>query len=150
MLSEVNYRTIDLMLFVVANLANLLTAGIFFSRTVGQDRVEKVLGLAFVALVVPAAIGVIANALGGRVWWTIVLPLPLIAFCIVEWLFDYVLHLDFRSTGLLWPYLILFYVALISMVGYTFGIGKPYGFFTLATYMLNLGATGYAFSKGVG
>ena len=68
----------------------------------------------------------------------------------MELLLDYVFHIEFRTTGLLWPYLILYYVALISMVGYSFGIGKPYGFVTLATYMLNLGATGYAFSKGVG
>jgi hypothetical protein len=150
MLSDINYRAIDLMMFVVANLANALTAGIFLSRTVGQDRVETVLGLLFVFLAAPAAAGVIANAFGGRAWWTIVLPLPLIAFCIVELLFDYILRLDFRNSGLLWPYLALYYVALISMIGYSFGIGKPYGFVTLATYMLNLGATGYAFSKGVG
>jgi hypothetical protein len=148
--SSINYRTIDLVLFVVANLANLLTAGIFFSRTLGQDRAETVLGLVFVSLALPTLAGVVLNALAGREWWTILLPVPLIVFCIVELLLDYVLHIEFRSTGLRWPYIVLYYVALISMVGYSFGIGKPYGLVTLATYMLNLGATGYAFSKGVG
>jgi hypothetical protein len=150
MVSSINHSTIDYLLFVVANLANLLTAGIFLSRVAGQDRAETVLGLVFVSLALPAAAAVVLNALAGREWWTILLPVPLIAFCIVELLLDYVLHIEFRTTGLRWPYLILYYVALISMVGYSFGIGKPYGFVTLATYMVNLGATGYAFSKGVG
>jgi hypothetical protein len=150
MVSIINHTTIDLVLFVVANLANLLTAAIFLSRTLGQDRAETLLGLVFVSLALPAAAGVVLNALAGREWWTVLLPMPLIVFCIVELLLDYVLGIEFRSTGLRWPYIILYYVALISMVGYSFGIGKPYGFVTLATYMLNLGATGYAFSKGVG
>jgi hypothetical protein len=150
MVSGINHTTIDHTLFVVANLANLLTAGIFLSRVVGQDRAETVLGLVFVSLALPTAAGVVLNALAGREWWTILLPVPLIAFCVVELLLDYVFRIEFRTTGLRWPYIILYYVALVSMVGYSFGIGKPYGFVTLATYMLNLGATGYAFSKGVG
>jgi hypothetical protein len=149
-IARVDHKTIDLALFVVANLANLLTAGIFLSRTLRQDRAETVLGLVFVSLALPAAVGVVLNALAGREWWTILLPVLLIAFCIVELLLDYVFRIEFRSTNLRWPYIILYYVALIGMVGYSFGIGKPYGFVTLATYMLNLGATGYAFSKGVG
>lgn len=150
MVFRIDHKTIDLALFVVANLANLLTAGIFLSRTLGQDCTETLLGLAFVSMALPAASAVVLNAMAGREWWTIFLPMPLIAFCIVELLLDYVFRIEFRSTGLLWPYSILYYVALISMIGYSFGIGKPYGFVALATYMLNLGATGYAFSKGVG
>jgi hypothetical protein len=42
---------------------------------------------------------------------------PLIAFCIEELLLDYVFQIEFLSTGLRWPYLVLYYVALISMVG---------------------------------
>jgi hypothetical protein len=150
MVSSINQSTIDYTLFAIANLANLLTAGIFLSRTVGQQRTETILGLVFVSLALPATVAVVLNALERREWWTILLPATLIAFCIVELLLDYVFEIEFRKTGLRWPYIILYYVALISMVGYSFGIGKPYGFITLSTYMVNLGATGYAFSKGVG
>ncbi len=150
MIARMDHGAVDLGLFVIANLANLLTAGIFLSRTLGQKGTESVLGLIFVSLALPAAAGVIVNTLAGREWWTILLPLPLIVFCIVELLLDYVLRLEFRTTGLRWPYLVLYYVALVSMIGYSFGTGKAFGFVTLTTYMLNLGTTGYAFSKGVG
>jgi hypothetical protein len=64
-ISRFDYRTIDVALFVVANLVNLLTVGIFLSRVVGQDRIETVLGLAFVSLALPAA-AVVLDALAGR------------------------------------------------------------------------------------
>jgi hypothetical protein len=65
-ISRIDYRIIDVALFVVANLADLLTAGIFLSRVVGQDRIETVLGLAFVSLALPATAAVVLNALAGR------------------------------------------------------------------------------------
>ena len=78
---------------------------------------------------------------------TIVLPLLLILFFVVELMFDYILKLSFRKTKLLWPYLFLYYLALMAMIGYSFSIGKPFGFVTLGTYFLNLLATWRSYSK---
>ena len=48
---------------------------------------------------------------------------------------------------MLGPYLALYYLGLLGMIGYAFGAGKLYGFITLATYFLNLAATGYSYSR---
>ena len=143
----VDFRIIDIAIFVIANLVNLLLMGIFLSRPKGLKKVEYVLGLFTVSMIFPVSVAVIMNILGKRDWWTLVLPLVLILFLAVELLFDYILKLSFRKTRLLWPYLFLYYLALMAMIGYSFSIGKPFGFVTLGTYFLNLLATWYSYSK---
>ena len=142
-----DFWVIDIGLFVVANLINLLLIGIFLSRPKGLKKVEHVLGLFMVAMILPVGIAIILNILGKREWWTIVLPLILILFLKIELLFDYILKLNFRKTKLLWPYLLLFYLAMMAMIGYSFLIEKIYGFVTLGTYFLGLFATWYSYSK---
>ncbi len=143
----VDFRIIDIAIFVIANLVNLLLMGIFLSRPKGLKKVEYVLGLFTVSMILPVSVAVILNILGKRDWWTLVLPLVLILFLAVELLFDYILKLSFRKTRLLWPYLFLYYLALMAMIGYSFLIGRPYGFVTLGTYFLSLFATWYSYSK---
>ncbi len=142
--------TIDLVVVVAANLFNLLMTGIFLTRPKGWKRFEQVVGLIMVVLAVPLGAAVILNALEQRAWWFIVLPIPLILHCLVELLLDYILKLDFRKTRLLGPYLALFYLGQMGLIGYAFVVQPAYGFVTLATYFLCLGATRYAHSKGVG
>lgn len=142
-----DFRVIDIGMFVIANVINLLLIGIFLSRPKGLQKVEHVLGLFVVAMILPVGIAIILNILGKREWWTIVLPLILILFLKNELLFDYILKLNFRKTRLLWPYLFLYYLAMMAMIGYSFLIGKIYGFVTLGTYFLGLFATWYSYSK---
>jgi len=142
-----DFRIIDTAIFIIANLVNLLLVGIFLSRPKGFKRVEYVLGLIVVAMILPVGIVLILNIQGKREWWTIVLPLILLSFLLIELFFDYILRFDFRKTKLLGLYLLVYYLALMAMIGYSFLIGKPYGFITLSIYFLNLFATWYSYSK---
>lgn len=144
---NIDYHVVDLVVFAIANLANLLMVGIFLSRVRGQEGVERVLGMVFIVLGLPLTVAVILNLLGGRGVWMIVLPALLLLFIIVELIVDYILDWDFRRTRFLGPYLLLYYASFMAMVGYSFFIGEIYGFVTLATYFLNLGATWYSYSK---
>ena len=137
-------QSVDLILFITANLANLLLVAVFLARSRGKERLEYILGLLFILLALPAGFGAVVNSINGREWWTILFPLLLVGFCVIELCFDYIFKLDFRNNKLLWPYLISFYMASIGMVGYSFGMGKLFGFITLVTYFLNLAATWYA------
>jgi hypothetical protein len=142
-----DFRFIDIAIFIIANLVNLLLIGIFLSRPLGLKKVERVLGLIAVSLILPIGVAVILNIQGRREWWTIVLPSILMLFLAIELLLDYILMLNFRKTRYLWPYLLLYYLALMAMIGYSFSIGKSFGFITLGTYFLNLFATWYSYSK---
>jgi len=147
MIDDINYRTVDMMLFIIANLVNLLIVGIFLARSRGLAQIESILGLVMVATALPVAAAIVLNISWNREWWTIALPAPLIVFCGMELVLDYIMRLDFRNTALLWPYIFVFYLASLGMIGYCFSIGKPHGFITLFTYFLNLLATWYAHSN---
>ena len=145
--ANVNQRTVDLVVFICANLFNLFIFFIMLSRPFGLERLERVVGILNLLLVIPLTIAVILNFNAGRDWWTYVLPLVMIAFLIVELLLDYVLQIPFRETRLLWPYLALYYLSAWMMIGYTFLVSKPYGFITLVTYFISLAATAYSYSQ---
>ena len=138
---------IDICIFVIANAVNLLMAALFLCRTRRMAGTESVLGIIIVFLALPLILASLSYLLAAREWWTYVLPIPLIIFMFIELLFDYILRLDFRSTPLLWPYLLLFYLGLLMMIGYSFLIGRLYGFATLGTYFLQLLATWYSYAK---
>jgi hypothetical protein len=145
--ANVNQRTVDLVVFICANLFNLFIFFIMLSRPFGLERLERVVGILNLLLVIPLTIAVILNFTAGRDWWTYVLPLVMIVFLIVELLLDYVLQIPFRETRMLWPYLALFYMSAWMMIGYTFLVSKPYGFITLVTYFISLAATAYSYSQ---
>jgi len=141
------YPITDFSLFLIANMMNLLITGVFLARAKGFERTEYILGLVVVALALPVIAIVVLNILHQRACWTIVLPLPLILYCLVELLFDYILKLDFRNTGLVWLYIPIFYLGLWGMIGYAFLIGRKYGFITLVTYFISLFATWYGHTR---
>jgi hypothetical protein len=147
MMAAIDFQIVDCTLFAIANLVNILMIGIFLSRPRRLRHVEYVLGIVLLTLAVPLTISVALNLVGKREWWTVVLPSLLVVFLIVELILDYILKLKFRDTRLVWPYLLLYYLALWGMIGYSFLIGKPYGFITLVTYFINLLATWYSYSR---
>lgn len=141
MLFQTGALRVDLMMFAIANGVNVLLTAIMLSRSAGLRRVERVLGLVLVFLALPVTLGVVLNALGGREWWTIALPSLLVVHLVLELLLDYILKIDFRHTRLLGPYLLIFYLAQMGMIGYSFATGRVWGFVTLGTYFLSLLAT---------
>ena len=147
MKDQVNKYSIDIIIFIIANLVNVLITCIFFSRTREWERTEYVLGLIIVVLALPVSAIVVYNFLEKREWWTILLPLLFVLYCIVELILDYILKIPFRNTPLLYPYITIFYLGLIALVGYSFGTGKSYGFVTLCTYFLTLFAAWYSYSQ---
>jgi hypothetical protein len=140
-------RIVDYALAAVASLSNLLMIGIMLSRPAGLRRLEAVLGWAFIVLTLPVALGVAVNAIGRRPWWTVALPGVLLAFMLVELVLDHILQLPFRATRLIWPYLVLYYLSLWAIMGYAFSVAPACGFTALGTYLVNLAATWYSYSR---
>jgi len=138
---------IDLSVFVIANLTNLLLAVMFLFRARGRPKFGSAFGWGAVVLGIPLLTAAVLNALGGHPWWTSVLPGLLVLYDAVEFLLDYVLKFDFRHSHWLGPYLGLYYLALMGMIGYTFLIGKSFGFVTLITYFINLAATAFSYAR---
>jgi hypothetical protein len=139
---------LDLGLFLIINLFNLLTTVILLARMRGMAQLEYNLGLINLAMIVPVGAIIILNFMNQRKWWTTVLPLLFLVFLVLELVFDYILKLNFRETQLLWPYLMLFYVSQFAMIGFSFSAKKKYGYVSLVTYFILLLTTLYARMKG--
>jgi hypothetical protein len=117
------FRTIDLIVFVIANLTNLLLAIMFLFRARGKAKSGSAFGWSAVILGIPLLAVVVLNALGDRPWWTFIQPGLLILYDAVEFGVDYLVKFDFRHSRWLGPYLGLYYLALMGMIGYTFTVG---------------------------
>lgn len=137
----------DLVLVVSANLVNVLLAALFVARGRGALAAEHWLGLATVVLAAPVACGIVGNVLQARGAWMVILPVCLLAYLLLELMLDYWLGVDFRSTWLVGPYILIFYAGLMAMIGYGFLVDRVYGFLTLATYFLCLGATWWGHAR---
>jgi hypothetical protein len=140
-------RIIDLSVFVIANLTNLLLAVMFLYRGSGRPKAGNLFGWGAVLLGIPLLAAAVLNMLGERPWWTFILPGLMVLYDAVEFVLDHVLKFDFRHSRWLGPYLGLYYLALMGMIGYAFAIGKPYGFITLVTYFINLAATAFSYAR---
>jgi hypothetical protein len=136
-----------LLVVIVANLINLLLALMFLFRAQRRPGLGGFFGWVAVALSIPLAGAAAFNGLNQREWWAVALPLPMILYAIAEFILDGVLKSNFRQTALLGPYLGLYYLGLMMLIGYAFLAGRPYGFVTLITYFINLAATAYSYNR---
>ena len=136
--SQTDYRKMDLIVVYIANLINVIMTLLFTARIFGLPQVEYVLGI--VVMVMGFALGYIAffNKKNKREKWEFYLLIPIFLFFIVDLILDYVLSFDFRSTAIVGPYVMLYYVGLWGLIGHSFRFDKKWGFLTLATYFMNM------------
>jgi hypothetical protein len=139
-----NPRSSDLIVILIANLMNLIMVLVFLSRTelIPDTQVASWIWALFSLVLLAAAV---LNLRAKREWWASALPALLALFLVVEIVLDYVLQFDFRSTRWLGPYLLLYYLSILGMVGYSFLAGKKYGVITLLTYFLSQIAALYSY-----
>ena len=135
---QTDYKEIDLIVVYMANLINVIMAILFVARISGLPRVEYVLGV--VVMIMGFALGYIAffNKKNKRNKWEVYLLIPIFLFFVVDLILDYILSFDFRSTAIVGPYILLYYVGLWGLIGYNFRFDRKWGFVTLATYFLNM------------
>ena len=139
-------RSIDLVAVSTANLFNIIMVIVFILRTMQTGHLQ-VVGIVWVVFIVMLAVVVFYNIRAKRGRWFVILPLLLEIFLLAEVALDYILKYDFRSTSLVGPYLLLYYVSILGMVGYSFFVEKKYGFITLVTYFLSQFAALYSYMK---
>lgn len=138
---------LDFSAVLLTNVFNLLCAAMFALRAQGKPAAGRVFGWAGVAAGLGLTIPAVCSALLQRPWWTVALPAALVLYCLVELVADGLLRLPFRQTRWLGPYLGLYYLGSMVMVGYAFLVNPAWGVVTLVTYFINLAATGISYSR---
>ena len=138
----------------VVNAVNLLqAAGVLSRLPAGSRAINRVLGYVMIALAVPAALALVALVrarAGGRQWIGLAVYLAFIAFMVVV---EYILVIEFRSpvrAGILAPYLVLFFGAILLMGLPMFRLDRRLWLVTVGTTVLLLASMGVAMRAGVG
>jgi hypothetical protein len=137
----------------VVNAVNVLQAVGFLSRLyTGSRAINHLLGQVMIALAVPAAVALVALVRARAGWRQWIGPSVYLAFVALEVAVDYVWLVEFRSPrryGILVPYLLLFFGAILLMGLPMFRLNRRLWLVTVATTVLLLGSMGVAMYAGV-
>ncbi|MFC2099543.1 hypothetical protein ACFLSF_01770 [Candidatus Bipolaricaulota bacterium] len=152
--SVVNPWWAALTVWGVVNAVNVLQAVGFLSRVpTGSMAVNHLLGRVMIGLAIPAIVALVAFVRAGAGWRHWIGPSVYLAFVAMMVVVEYAWPVEFRSPmryGILVPYLILFFGAILLMGLPMFRLSRPLWLVTVATTVLLLGSMGVAMSKGVG
>jgi hypothetical protein len=152
--TSVNPRWAALTVWGVVNAVNVLQAAGFLSRVrTGSRAINHLLGYVIIGLAVPATLALVAFGRARAGWLQWAGPAVYLAFIALMVVVDYAWPVEFRSPmryGILVPYLLLFFGAILLMGLPMFRLDRRLWLVTVATTVLLLGAMGVAMHKGVG
>ena len=137
----------------VVNTVNVLQAAGFLSRLrTGRMTINHLLGYVMIALALPAAVALGAFVYARANWLLWVGPAVYLAFVVLMVVVDYLWPVEFRSPrryGILVPYLLLFFGAILLMGLPMFRLDRQLWLVTVATTVLLLASMGIAMRRGV-
>jgi hypothetical protein len=138
----------------VVNAVNLLQAAGFLSRVyTGSRAINRALGTVMIALAFPAALALAALARARAGWRQWIGPATYLAFLAFMIVVEYAWKVEFRSparAGILAPYLVLFFGAILLMGLPMFRLDRRLWLITVTTTVLLLASMGVAMRAGVG
>jgi len=136
------------------NAVNVLQAAGFLSRLrTGSMAINHILGYVIIALAIPSALALVAFVRARADWRQWIGPAVFLIFTGLMIAVDYVRPVQFRSParyGLLVPYLVLFFGAILLMGLPMFRMNRGLWLITVATTLLLLISMGVAMQKGLG
>jgi hypothetical protein len=144
----------DLTVWVVVNAVNLLQAAGFLSRIWTRSMATNhALGYVIAALALPAVVALVAFVRARSAWLSWAGPAVFLAFVVLMVVVEDVVPIEFRSPprpGVLVPYLVLFFGAIVLMGLPMFSLNRRLWLVTVASSALLLGSMGAALRAGVG
>lgn len=140
---------VDLLFVTSASLFNLLIAGLYLAQKRQRTKLVRMIGGLVVSLLVPFAFVQSAYFWNGRGLWINIGMGIVLLYLLTELLLDFIFRIEFRSKPLLHvPYIILFYLALGSLVGITFTISEVWGYVVSVTFWILLASLIYLYAGG--
>jgi hypothetical protein len=138
----------------VVNAVSLLQAAGFLSRVpTGSRAINHVLGYIMIALALPAALALVAFVRAGAGWRQWIGAAAYLAFIAYMVVVEYIRPIEFRSparAGILVPYLVLFFGAILLMGLPMYRLDRRLWLVTVGTTVLLLAAMGVAMRAGAG
>ena len=142
-----------LTVWAIVNAVSALQAVGFLSRLrTGSMDLNHRLGYVMIALAIPAALALVAFGRAGAGWLHWSGPAVYLAFIALMVVVDYARPVEFRAparAGILVPYLVLFFGAILLMGLPMFRLNRQLWLVTVATTVFLLASMGAAMRKGV-
>lgn len=143
MIGQFSPLLIDSLVSAAALLIQLLLGGAFLARASRRRKTTIGLGLASVWMGLPLLLAVVVNAATRRAWWTVVLPLPMAGFCLLEYSRGYILRWKVHTRVLGLPYVLFYFLGAGCLVSYGFAALPAMGVLLLAVTLANFALAGY-------
>ncbi len=143
-----------LTVWAVVNSVNVLQSAGFVSRIrTGSMTLNHRLGYVMIALAVPTLVALVGFLEAQAGMLAYIGPIAYLCFVALMLAVDYIAPVEFRRPpryGILVPYLVLFFGAIVLMGLPMYGIDRSYWLVTVATSVLLIASMAVALRKGVG
>ena len=139
----------DLLFVVTAVVFNIQIMGIYIASKQKRFDMVRRFGVVVISLSLPLALVFMNNLIVGQERWIMVGFGFIFLYLFVELLFDFILHIEFRSKPLLHvPYIILFYIIEFTFISIAFSIDVISGYLVSISFWALLACLVYAYWPG--
>jgi hypothetical protein len=123
---------------------NISVSVLYIAFKLGNIILGQVSGAIVLSLIIPFTITLLGYMKEKAKKRTIISHVFILFYLFLELLFDYILKIPFREILIIHvPYIIVFYVAMFSMIGVSFDKNRKMGFVVTITFLILIGCLIY-------
>lgn len=137
-------RLMDLIFICSSITFNISVSVLYIAIKLGDMVLVQVCGAIVLSLIIPFTITLLGYMKEKTEKRTIISHVLILFYLFLELLLDYILKIPFREIlAIHVPYIIVFYAALFSMIGVSFGKNRKMGFVVTITFLILIGCLTY-------
>ena len=133
-------KTMDIIFICSSIIFNISVSVLYIAEKLGNKVFVQVFGALVLSLMIPFTITLLGYMKEKAEKRTIISHVFILFYLFLELLLDYILKIPFREIlAIHVPYIIVFYVAMFSMIGVSFDKNKRMGFVVTITFLILIG-----------
>ena len=137
-------KLIDIIFICSSVIFNISVSALYIATKLGDMVLVQVFGGVVISLMVPFTITLLGYLMEKATKRTIISNGIIIFYLFLELLLDYILGIPFREiVEIHVPYIIVFYVALFSMISVSFEKNKKMGYVVVVTFLILMACLAY-------
>lgn len=137
-------KLMDVIFICSSIIFNISVSVLYIAIKLGDMVLVQVCGVIVLSLIIPFTITLLGYVKEKTEKRTIISHVLILFYLFLELLLDYILKIPFREIlAIHVPYIIVFYAALFSMIGVSFGKNRKMGFVVTITFLILIGCLIY-------
>jgi hypothetical protein len=137
-------KLMDIIFFCSSIIFNISVSTLYIATKLGNVILMQVCGAIVLSLIIPFTITLLGYTKEKPEKRVVISHVFILFYLFLELSLDYILKIPFRETlAIHFPYIIVFYAALFSMIGVSFSKNKKTGFVVTITFLILIGCLVY-------